>query len=168
MKAILDKSKREIVCSAILTEIKQKSAYVFTQEKLPKNSMLEIQLREPLSLDLRCRVRYSEPADRKVNIKRQESAPIFRTLLEFVFASEFESEAMMVSPTGRPGCVTTRPPINSTVATMHQLPKSSPPEAFTPGSVPSGALTAAAAAGVPSAWTLTPPGAASAPPSTFA
>ena len=90
----LDKNQQSVAASAVLTEILPKSAYIFSPEKLAKNSMITVHLREPLGIDVRARVRFSELAGRDDKMSKSGARKNFRTLIEYVIASESEREAI--------------------------------------------------------------------------
>lgn len=90
----LDKNQQSISAQSVLTEIMPKSAYIFTPNKLAKNTMLTIHLREPLSIDVRGRVRFSEHSGRDDKMAKNGAKKNFRTLIEYMIASESEREAL--------------------------------------------------------------------------
>ena len=90
----LDKDKRQVRSTAVLTEIQPKSTYLFVEEKIPKSSLIVVHLKEPLTIDVRGRVRYCELADRHGGVPKTGEGQLYRMLVEFVFASQSEQEAM--------------------------------------------------------------------------
>lgn len=90
----LEKEKRTVPANVVLTEITQKSAYLFSEEKVAKNSWVTVHLREPLKFDVRGRVRYCEAADKNSTLSKTGDKPNYRLLIEFDFPTDLEREVM--------------------------------------------------------------------------
>ena len=91
---VIGNGKEEIRANAVLAEIKPKSAYIFSEVKLPKYSKLKLKLKEPLRMEVNGVVLYSEKLEGG-RISGMENGRIFyRTFIKYQFSSESEVKAM--------------------------------------------------------------------------
>lgn len=93
--AEFEKDKRKTQCFVVLMEMTPGSTYAFFSERVPRNATLRLFITEPLTIDVRARVRYSEVADRNGSQNRKATSNSYRTLLEFLISSDSERDALM-------------------------------------------------------------------------
>lgn len=93
--AEFEKDKRQTQCFVVLMEMSPGSTYAFFSERIPRNATLRLFITEPLTIDVRARVRYSEAADRNGSQNRKSTGTSYRTLLEFLISSDSERDALI-------------------------------------------------------------------------
>lgn len=90
----LDKDKTKVEATVVLGEIEMRSVYLFAPRKIKKKSQLTFTIHNPLAMNVRGVVRYCERIENDSPVQAEKKRPFFRMLVEFIFTSASEKNAM--------------------------------------------------------------------------
>lgn len=90
----IQKTGEKLKTILVLMEVLPNSCYLFSNKKMRKNDTVVIQFTQPLSIEVKGRIRYSEQVNEGTAVQVEKGAQTFRTLVEFQLSSELERNAM--------------------------------------------------------------------------